>query len=82
MGNDKLAAGIIGCNLRQYRDNVFVREAVEPIAAHALLRQRARQGEVLGQRRLRLVKGRIETSNLRYVGCSRGDGPIAAMWCG
>jgi hypothetical protein len=55
---------------------------VEPIAAHALLHQRARQGDVLGERRLRLVKGRIETSNLRYVGCSRGDGPIAAMWCG
>jgi hypothetical protein len=73
MGNDKLASGIIGCDLRQYRNNVFVRETVEPVAAHPPFCQRARQSEALGERRLRLMKRRIETSNLPHLGCGQGD---------
>lgn len=73
MGDDQPAAGIIGHDLRQCRDNVFVRVAVEAVAAHALLGERARQGEALSEHRLCLVKGPIETSNLRHLGCGRGD---------
>ena len=40
---------------------------METVAAHALGSERARQGEFLGQRRFRPVKGSVETGDLREL---------------
>jgi BON domain len=74
MGDDEPAAGAIGRDLRQCRDDVFVGQAVKSVAPHALCCNFARQGELLGERRLRPVERGIEAGNLRDVGHGAADG--------
>ena len=74
MGHDELAARTFRRHLRQHRDDVFVGKAVKPVAANALGRQLARQGEFLCQRRLRSVEGRVEAGNLRERGHNGANG--------
>src|SRR5215472_15998357 len=54
--------------LRQYRGNVFVREAVKAIAPYALLVERVRQREGLLDLRRGPVEGGVKASDLRQFG--------------
>ena len=74
MRDDDLAAGAFGRDPRQGRGDVFVRQPVKPVAADALRRQFARQGELLRHGRLGMVEGGIEAGDLRDARRRRGDG--------
>jgi hypothetical protein len=49
----------------QLLDNELVAQAMEPVAAHARRRQRARQGETRGLDRHGVVEGGVEAGDLR-----------------
>src|SRR5262249_11465807 len=53
---------------RQYRGNVFVREAVKAIASYALLVERVGQRESLRDLRRSPVEGGVKASDLRQFG--------------
>src|SRR3954453_10158706 len=57
-----------GRNLRQYRCNVFVRQAMKPVSLDSLATYFMRQGNQVGERRLSSMKARIEAGDLRHVG--------------
>ena len=59
---------------RELRADRLVGNAVEAVAAHALVVQRARQGEALVELRLRAVEGGVEARHLRHAreGVARG----------
>ena len=67
MGDDDAAAGDLGRHLGQALGDVFVGEAVEAVAADALVVERARQGVAVGVRGVAAVEGGVEAGDLRHV---------------
>ena len=67
MGDDHPAAGDVGRDRAQPLGDVFVGEAVEAVAAHALVVERARQRVAVGVRRMAAVEGGVEAGDLRHV---------------
>src|SRR5215472_14378725 len=68
MGNDHAPGGNLWRHLRQPAGNVFVGEAVEPVAAHTLRIEALRDGVVVRKCVVATVKGGVEAGDLRKVG--------------
>ena len=75
MRHHELAAGALGRDPGQHGDDVFVRQAVEAVAADAPGRELARQRKFLRQRRLAAVEGGIEAGDLPHLGRGGADRP-------
>ena len=65
MGDDDAAACDFWRDLAQSFGDIFVGEAVEAVAAHALVVERARQGVAVAMRGMPAMEGGIETGDLR-----------------
>ena len=66
VGDDHAAAGDLGRDLGQAVGDVFVAEAVEAVAADALVVEGARQGVAVGMRGVAAVEGGVEAGDLRH----------------
>ena len=76
MGNDNAPARQVRRDLRQALGDVFVREAVEAVSAHALGVEMVRQRVVVGNRAMAAMKRRVEACDLgqvRKAGENRSD---------
>ncbi len=74
MRDDDAASGAVsGEVLRQHFGNIFVGQAVEAVAAHALRSDGAGQGEELGDFRLAAMEGSVEAGHLRHAGQRGGQ---------
>lgn len=82
MGNDDSAARDISGPFSQGRCYVRVGEPMEPVPPDSGIVQRLRQCEPLRYGRLAMVKGGIETRNLRQPGGNGRMARIAARLCG
>ena len=60
-------------DLGQHARDVLVGQAVEAVAADAVVVEPARQGEPVGELGMAAVEGGIEAGDLRQVGLDRGD---------
>ena len=67
VGDDDAAAGDLGRDLAQAAGDVFVGEAVEAVAADALVVEGARQGVAVGVVGAGAVEGGVEAGDLRHV---------------
>ena len=65
MRRDHPTGGKHGIDLAQAPGDIFVRQTVESVAPDALLMEGAREGQARGDRRLVVVKRRVETGHLR-----------------
>ena len=74
MQHDRPASGGACIEFLQPPGDVFVRQAVEAIAVHALRPYGRGQGIHLRQFRLGAMERRVETGNLWECGRQRGDG--------
>ncbi len=75
VGDDDPTARQVGIQRREAAGDVLVREAVEAVAAHALVVERPGQSDPLRDRRLPPMEGRVETGDLRQVRPRGGQGP-------
>ena len=73
VGDDHPAAGDLGRDLGEAAGDVLVAEAVEAVAADALVVERARQGVAVGVLGVAAVEGGVEAGDLRQVGVDRRD---------
>ena len=67
MCDDHPAPGHVGRHGAQLLGDIFVGEAVEAVAAHALVVEGARQRVAVGVRRMPAVEGGVEAGHLRHV---------------
>ena len=73
MGDHDAAAGDLRRDLGQHARDVLVGQAVEAVAADAVVVEPARQGEPVGELGMAAVEGGIEAGDLRQLGLDRGD---------
>ena len=84
VGDDHPAAGDLGGHLGQAVGDILVAEAVEAVAADALVVERARQRVAVGVRRVVAVEGGVEAGDLRHAGAvsmARRIGARLFGWC-
>ena len=67
MGNDDAPARDRRRDFGQASSDVFIRQAVETVAPHALGVEVLRQRVVIGNRAVTAMKGGVETRDLRQV---------------
>ena len=73
MGDHHAALADVRRDLGQHARDVLVGQAVEAVAADALVVEPARQGEPVGELGMAAVESGIEAGHLRQVGLDRGD---------
>ena len=71
MGDDDAAGGHLGRHLGEAVGDVFVAEAVEAVAADALVVEAARERVAVGVRGVAAVEGGVEAGDLRHVRVDR-----------
>ncbi len=74
MGDDDAARGEVGGDVAQPAGDVFVRQAVEAVAADTLSVKRARQRDLLREARHGVVERGVVAGDLREIGTRGGDG--------
>jgi hypothetical protein len=72
--DDHPAVGDVGCDVRQGRRDVFVRQPVKTVALHAGAANLARQRHELRDRGLPAMEAGVEAGDLRNAGQIRADG--------
>ena len=77
MGDHHSAGSDLRRHLGQHARDVLIGQAVEAVAANALVIEPARQGEPVGELGMAAVERGIEAGDLRQVGLDCGDGADA-----
>src|SRR5512144_477401 len=65
MQDDSASYGRLGVILRQHRRDIFIGQTMKAVAPYPPLSDGRRQGEGLGDRRVGMVEGGVETGDLR-----------------
>ena len=82
MGDDHVLARDLRRDRAQLAGDVFVGEAVEAVAPHALVVIGARQRERVGDEGMAAVEGGVEAGDLRRPGKASIAASMPAMLCG
>ena len=64
----------LGCDIGQPGGDVFIRESMKAVAAHAFRVQVLRDGKMVRNRCMTAVEGRIEAGNLGELRKNRANG--------